>query len=61
MFNQLNANLEDFKNTFMSIFVSIPYNNYTKNELPLYEGFYASVVYVYLQSFYTLDISPTHN
>ena len=25
-------------------------NNYTKNSLPLYEGFYASVVYVYLQS-----------
>ncbi|SFV60390.1 hypothetical protein MNB_SV-6-1842 [hydrothermal vent metagenome] len=34
----------------MAIFSSIPYNNYSKNNLPHYEGFYASIVYVYLQS-----------
>ena len=33
-----------------SIFASIPYNNYTKNNLQIYEGFYATVIYVYLQS-----------
>jgi hypothetical protein len=42
------ADLTSFKETFVSIFASIPYNNltYVKN----YEGFYASIVYIYLQS-----------
>lgn len=43
-------NLEFFKETLESIFASIPYNNYTNNTMQNYEGFYASVVYVYLQS-----------
>ena len=43
-------NLEKFETSLKSIFASIPYNNYTKNNLQNYEGFYASVVYVYLQS-----------
>ena len=43
-------NLEAFKNSLISIFASIPYNNYTKNSIQIYEGFYASVIYVYLQS-----------
>jgi len=45
-----NKNLDDFKNAFIQIFSSIPYNNYTKSKLNQYEGFYASIVYVYLQS-----------
>jgi Holliday junction resolvase-like predicted endonuclease len=40
-----NNDLESFKNSLISIFASIPYNN-----IQNYEGFYASVVYVYLQS-----------
>jgi len=32
------------------MFASIPYNNYTKNNLANFEGFYASVIYIYLQS-----------
>ncbi|MEO1954578.1 MAG: PD-(D/E)XK nuclease domain-containing protein, partial [Campylobacterales bacterium] len=44
------ANLEDFKISLESVFSSIPYNNYTNNNIQNYEGFYASVVYVYLQS-----------
>jgi len=44
------ANLEEFKQTLISLFVSIPYNNYTNNKIYEYEGFYASVVYSYLQS-----------
>ncbi|MEA3331168.1 MAG: AAA family ATPase [Campylobacterota bacterium] len=43
-------NLENFKDALISIFASIPYNNYTKNDMQTHEGFYASVVYVYLQS-----------
>ncbi len=45
-----NANLENFKNTLISIFSSIPYTNFTKNNIQIYEGFYASIIYVYLQS-----------
>ena len=37
-------------NTFISIFASIPHNNYTKNNIQNYEGFYASVIHLYLQS-----------
>ncbi len=32
------------------MFASIPYNNFSKNHISNYEGFYASVIYVYLQS-----------
>jgi len=43
-------NLDGFRDALSLIFASIPYNNYTKNKINEYEGFYASVVYVYLQS-----------
>ncbi len=46
----LNEDLEGFKNQLVSVFSSIPYNNYTNNNLSNYEGFYASIMYVYLQS-----------
>ncbi|UOD35232.1 ATP-binding protein [Deferribacteraceae bacterium V6Fe1] len=42
--------LEDFKVALTSLFASIPYTNFTKNDLNLYEGFYASVIYAYLAS-----------
>ena len=45
-----NAKLDEFKKTLISIFASIPYNNYSNNYIQNYEGFYATVVYVYLQS-----------
>ena len=44
------ANLEEFKNALVSLFASIPYNNYVKNNIAKYEGYYASVVYAYLAS-----------
>ncbi|NEW61181.1 AAA family ATPase, partial [Sulfurovum sp. bin170] len=44
------ANLEDFRDTLISIFASIPYNNYTNNDIAHFEGFYATVIYVYLAS-----------
>jgi hypothetical protein len=43
-------NFEDFKNSLISIFASIPYNNFVSNNIEIYEGFYSSVIYVYLQS-----------
>ncbi len=46
----LNADLDKVRDTFSSIFGLIPYNNYVKNPMREYEGFYASIVYVYLQS-----------
>jgi len=44
------GNLEEFRQTLISLFASIPYNNYTNNKIYDYEGFYASVIYSYLQS-----------
>jgi len=44
------ANLEEFKNILISLFASIPYNNYVKNNIASYEGYYASVIYAYLAS-----------
>ena len=44
------GDLELVHNSLISIFASIPYNNYTNNTIQTYEGFYASVVYIYLQS-----------
>ena len=45
-----NQDLEGFKEALISLFASIPYTNYVKNSLQHSEGFYATVVYVYLQS-----------
>ena len=44
------SKLEDFKNALMTIFASIPYTHFIKNKIQVYEGFYASIIYVYLQS-----------
>ncbi|MEA1910855.1 MAG: PD-(D/E)XK nuclease domain-containing protein, partial [Spirochaetota bacterium] len=38
-------------------FASIPYNNYVKNNLAKYEGYYASVVFTFLASI-GFDIIP---
>jgi len=46
----VDSNLELFEQSLKSIFATIPYNNYTNNNISKSEGFYASVVYVYLQS-----------
>ena len=44
------ADMNKFKSSLFSMFASIPYNNYTKNDLANFEGFYASVIFIYLQS-----------
>ncbi len=57
-----NANLEDFKTALVSLFASIPYENYTKNNIHVYEGFYASVMYAYLSSMgFPLDVEESTN
>jgi len=44
------ANMDDLELSLKAMFSSIPYNNYTKNDMQHFEGFYASIIYVYLQS-----------
>ncbi len=44
------AKLNEFKKALESLFASISYNNYVKNEIGEYEGYYASVIYAYLAS-----------
>jgi len=46
----IDNDLKLLKNSLVSMFASIPYNNYSKNPIQKYEGFYASIIYVYLQS-----------
>jgi hypothetical protein len=42
------GDVESFKTTFVSLFASLANNNYTKNKIAEYEGFYASIFYAYL-------------
>jgi hypothetical protein len=44
------CDMDKLKNTLTSLFASIPYNNYTKNLISQYDGYYASIVYIYLAS-----------
>ena len=46
----INSDLEYLEQSIESLFASIPYNNYVKNNLGNYEGYYASVIYAYLAS-----------
>ncbi len=43
-------NLENLEKSLKSMFANIPYNNYVKNNIQAYEGYYASVLYIYFQS-----------
>jgi hypothetical protein len=42
------GNLDNFKNTLISLFAKIANSNYRKNNIAHFEGYYASVVYSYL-------------
>jgi len=44
------TDMDKFKSSLHSMFAAIPYNNYTKNDLANFEGFYASIIFIYLQS-----------
>ncbi|NOZ91041.1 MAG: AAA family ATPase, partial [Epsilonproteobacteria bacterium] len=43
------SDLDSLKEVLQSLFASIAYNNFTKNDIENYEGFYASVVYAYFE------------
>ncbi len=42
--------MPSFEKILKRLFASIPYNNYVKNNISHYEGYYSSVVYVDLAS-----------
>ena len=44
------ADMDGVKNALYTLFASLPYQNYANNNISLYEGFYASVVYAFLAS-----------
>ncbi len=44
------SKLDEFEKTIKTLFASIPYHNFTNNEIQNYEGYYASVMYAYLAS-----------
>jgi len=46
----LNHDLESFKQLLYSLFAAIPYDNYVNNNISVYEGYYASVIYAFLSS-----------
>ena len=56
-----NSNLEDLETSLKVVFASLPYTNFTNNNIEIYEGFYASVIYTYLQSSGIKIISPSTN
>jgi len=52
-----NNDLDSFKGLFQSLFASIPYHWYTKNNIDEYEGYYASVFYCYFAAL-GIDAKP---
>ncbi len=50
IYDDILLDLDNLNTTLTSLFASIPYNNYVKNELAHYEGYYATVVFTYLVS-----------
>jgi hypothetical protein len=46
----LNGDLTSIESSIRSLFASIPYNNYVNNTIAEYEGYYASVMFVFLAS-----------
>jgi hypothetical protein len=45
-----NAKIESFRDELFSLFASISFTDYVKNNIGEYEGYYASVVYAFLCS-----------
>jgi len=54
--NLESGNIDLLQGTLSSLFAYIPYNNYVNNTISNYEGYFASVIYVYLASL-GLDIT----
>ncbi|HHH49391.1 MAG TPA: hypothetical protein ENK52_00245, partial [Saprospiraceae bacterium] len=51
LYDHLKANnLDQLKEVFINLFASIPYHNFTNNQIANYEGYYASITFAYLAS-----------
>jgi len=50
IYHDITQDIQQLEVTLSALFASIPYNNYVKNEIANYEGYYASVVFAYLMS-----------
>jgi hypothetical protein len=50
LYDSITEDIEQLKQSLISLFASIPYNNYANNIIAEYEGYYASVVFTYLMS-----------
>ena len=48
--NFAKGKVADLEIIFKSLFAAIPYNNYVRNEISRYEGYYSSVIYTFLAS-----------
>ncbi|NPA10801.1 MAG: AAA family ATPase, partial [Epsilonproteobacteria bacterium] len=46
----MDEDIDKFKEILVSLFAGIPYNNYVKNSIAHFEGYYASVVYAFLNA-----------
>jgi len=46
----LNHDLESLEKLLYSLFAAIPYDNYVNNNISVYEGYYASVIFAFLSS-----------
>ena len=46
--NLTNRKLDEFATVLKSLFSAIPYNNYIKNIIANYEGYYSSVIYTFM-------------
>lgn len=58
----MQGNVAEFEKSIRHLFASIPYNNYVNNTIASYEGYYASVMYVYLASLgFTIIAEDTTN
>ncbi len=44
------SDMDGLRKELEALLASIPYHNYTRNDISQYEGYYASVIYAYLQS-----------
>ncbi len=50
LYDALTDDISALKTSLISLFASIPYNNYANKVIENYEGYYASVVFTYLMS-----------
>ncbi len=58
----LNGDVSNVESSIRSLFASIPYNNYVNNTIASYEGYYASVMFVFLASLgFTIIAEDTTN